>query len=218
MLVRLSHDLHEDTPSYPGTPPIRIRPLKQISRSDSSNTYLVELPNHIGTHIDTPNHFDPRGRKIAEFNIDELVFEKPLLIDIGKGPGELFAAEDFQPFKERIAESDFLLIRTGFETFRTKDPETYARKNPGFSPEAAKQIVEDFPQLRGMGFDLISLSSVEHREEGRAAHRQLLVGRDFVIVEDMRLSELTDSPKRLFVVPVFLDGVDGMPCTVIAES
>jgi kynurenine formamidase len=68
-----------------------------------------------------------------------------------------------------------------------------------------------------MGFDLVSLSSVEHREEGRAAHRQLLIGRNFVIVEDMRLSELTDSPKRLFVVPVFLDGVDGMPCTVIAE-
>jgi len=217
MLIRLSHELRENTPAYPGTPAIRIRPLKQIPAGDSSNTYLVELPNHIGTHIDTPNHFDLRGRKISEFTIDELVFQKPLLVDIKKGAGELFTAEDFQPFRDRIAQSDFLLIRTGFEKHRTREPDSYSRKNPGFSAEAAKHIVEQFPRLRGMGFDVISLSSVEHREEGRAAHRHLLVTRDFVIVEDMRLSELTDSPKRVFVVPLFLDGVDGMPCTVIAE-
>jgi kynurenine formamidase len=191
--------------------------LTQIATGASSNSYVIEFPNHTGTHIDTPNHFDPNGPKITEFNISELIFERPLLIDVKKTEGELFLVSDFENHRSKIQESDFLLIRTGFEALRSTNADAYSRVNPGFSAGAAEYLARGFPALRGIGLDTLSLSSVQHREEGRAAHRALLVGRRFVIVEDMRLSDLTKPPMRLFVVPLFLEGVDGTPCTVIAE-
>lgn len=204
-------------PTYPGTPPIRIRALKQIAQGDSNNTYLIELPNHTGTHIDTPNHFDDNGRKIASFQLAELIFEKPLLVQIEKDEGQLFFPKDFEKFEQEMGGADFLLIRTGFESQRLGDAGSYSNRNPGFSAEGAAYVARRFGNLRGIGFDFVSLSSVLHREEGRAAHRVLLVERDFVIVEDMHLSELATPPKRVFVIPLFLEGVDGTPCTVVAE-
>ncbi|PUA32993.1 MAG: hypothetical protein B9J98_02625 [Candidatus Terraquivivens tikiterensis] len=217
MFVLLSHKLSTMTPAYAGGPSLALRPLKQIAKGDSSNSYIIEMPNHLGTHVDAPRHFDPSGRSISDYGIESLTFKRPLLLSIQKNDSELITAEELKAYEDKISGADMLLIKTGFQRFRSSDPERYSLHNPGLSSDAAKFLVKTFPKLRALGLDTISLSSADHREDGRVSHRILLSGRDFFIVEDMDLSMLTDSPKLVIVVPLFIEGVDSAPCTVLAE-
>jgi arylformamidase len=55
------------------------------------------------------------------------------------------------------------------------------------------------------------------REVGREAHRLLLRGRSFLIVEDMDLLGKPASYRRVFIAPLMVEEVDSAPCTVLAE-
>lgn len=217
MYIILSHKLSLSSPMFANQPGLRINPLKQIDRGDSSNSYMLNMPNHIGTHVDAPRHFDPSGKAIADFSINDLTFLKPKLIAVPKLESELINVQDIKKYEERISDSDFLMIKTGFQSWRDSDPIKYSTKNPGMSKEAASYLARKFPKLRGIGLDTISLSSATNREEGREAHKILLKGRNFVIVEDMDLSKANDRISKLIVVPLFIEGIDSAPCTVLAE-
>jgi len=217
MLILLSHKLSSSTPSYDDGPRLSLAPHKQIEWGDSSNSYLVTLPNHIGTHIDAPRHFDPAGKAVADFDISRFVFSRPLILDLPKPPEGLIIEDDLAQLTKKNMDVDLLLIRTGFQRFRETDPEVFMKRGPCLSGGAAKHIIENLPRLRCLGVDMISVSSPASRAEGREAHRHLLVGRDFFIVEDMDLLDKPLHLKRVWVVPLLIEGVDSSPCTVFAE-
>ncbi|BAJ50206.1 cyclase family protein [Candidatus Caldarchaeum subterraneum] len=216
MWIYLSHILTRNSPCYDDGPRPEFTPDKQIARGDSSNTYFIKLLNHIGTHVDAPYHFDPNGRKISSYRADELVFEKPLLIDVSKDAGELITVSDLEKHSQTLHNVDLLLIRTSFQRYREKDPEAFMRRGPCLSAEAAS-FLRQFGTLRALGVDTISISSPMRREEGREAHRRLLVGRSFLIIEDMDLHDKPSVFKRVVVAPLLVDEVDSAPCTVLAE-
>ena len=218
MHVLLSHILTERTPSFAGGPSLTIAPIKEIRTGGSSNSYTISLPNHLGTHIDAPRHFDDNGRAVADYPFDAFVFDHPLILDISKDESELIAAEELIGHEAEIAEADLLLLRTGFQACRETDPSKYMNRNPGVSPEAARYLASRFPHLRALGFDFISLSAVQRRDSGREAHRVLLSERDFFIIEDMDLADFPEKARRIIVAPLFIVGVDSTPCTVIAEA
>jgi len=125
---------------------------------------------------------------------------------------------DFYVYENEIRQSDFLLIKTGFQKYRKMNKDVYQFEGPGFSRESASYIAS-FKNLKGIGFDFASLSSPLHREEGREAHRILLKNEKFIIVEDMNLEILGNDVKikRLFVIPIFIKGIDSSTVTVFAE-
>ncbi|MDT7891463.1 MAG: cyclase family protein [Thermoproteota archaeon] len=214
--VLLSHKLNEQTPTYMSNTKLIITPINQISKGDSANTFELKFGNHIGTHADCQKHFIEGGKGVAEYDIEDFIFNKILILKIKKGKGELFFRKDFENFEERIKNSDFIIIKTEFQIFRNKDPYIYQFEGPGFSSEAASYLA-NFENIRGIGFDFISLSSPLHREEGRKAHRILLSKGKFIIVEDMNLEKLPSEIKKLYVIPLFIEVIDSSPCTVFAE-
>ena len=216
MHALLSHHLSISTPGFAGGESLTITPIKEIASGGSSNNYKISMPCHLGTHVDGPKHFDDSGRPIASFSIEELVFKNPVLLDVAKGEGELILPSDLEEFDSAIGRGDMLLLRTGWERIRDSDPRKFSMENPGMSVEGAKYLT-GFPNLKALGLDTLSLSSVPHREEGRVAHRTLLKDRDFVIVEDMHLADYPFNVRSIIVSPLFVDGVDSAPCTVIAE-
>ena len=168
--------------------------------------------------MDAPFHFDPKGKPMSSYSIDNFVFNHPLLVNIPKGDSEFILKKDLEASAELIEAADLLLIKTGFQRFRTSDPNRYATRNPGMSPEGAKYIVERFPNLRALALDMISLSPVQHREEGRISHKILLEGRDFFIIEDMNISAFPLNCTRVLAIPLYIEGIDSSPCTVFAET
>jgi arylformamidase len=214
----LSHKLDSKTPSFAGGPTLLITPLKEIRTGGSSNSYALTFPNHLGTHVDAPRHSDDRGRAVADYTMSSYEFLHPAVLEITKGESEMITSAELKRYEDEIEGADLLLLLTGFQECRKKDPEKYMRRNPGVSAEAAAYLASRFPKLRALGFDFISLSAVQNREEGRRAHRALLADRDFFIIEDMDLSNVPKHVNRVLVVPLLVEGVDSSPCTVLAES
>lgn len=215
--ILLSHKLNENTPSYMASSSLLIFPRKQIKKGDSSNTFKIEMDNHIGTHADCQYHFLEEGLKLSNYNIEDFIFEKVEILEIKKDKGELIIKNDLIKYEELIKNKEFIIIKTDFQKYRDMDSKVYMFEGPGFSSEAARYL-DNFENLKGIGFDFISFSSPLHREEGRNAHR-IFLSKKRIIVEDMDLSKIKkgDKIKRLYVIPLFIDKIDSSPCTVFAE-
>lgn len=220
--IFLSHLLNSETPAFGGSKGFEKRILKAIEKGDSSNSESWQLTNHIGTHIDLPYHFDPSGLKMEGFEARAFFFEKVIVVEHEAQPAELIGAPVFEREQKRIESADLILIKTQFERFR-KEPK-YWESGPGVSEKAGFYLRERCPSLRAIGFDFLSLTSFQHREEGRAAHRALLGhGKrpPVLIIEDLSLQALSESDSgkfRVVVAPVRVEGADGAPVTVFAES
>ncbi len=214
----LSYPLEQETPLYGDTPKIQFVPLKSIAKGDSSNTTFVSFCTHSGTHIDVPLHFSSQGFSITDFTIEDFIFHSPFLLTCPKEPGTLVEINDILKYEEMLIKCDILLIRTLFSRFRGK--EIYRTQNPGISSLLAKFIVDRFKNIRAIGIDSISISSYQHRPMGRETH-QIFLERDsnyppMIIIEDLYLENLNQLEK-LFVIPLFLKGLDGSPVTVFAQ-
>lgn len=213
--IYLSYFLNDKTPLYGGGIGINITPLNQIKKGDRSNTKSITLHNHSGTHIDFPNHFIADGKTSEQYEASFWIFGCPALLEYNAIESEIinFKTDDL---KKIPPQTDFLILKTGFGKHR--GTELYWKNNPGLSPESAQILRDQFPQLRVIGMDFISLTSFQNRALGRVAHRNFLGGnRPLLLVEDMYLEKLTKRPKKIICTPLMIDELDGAPVTVIAE-
>jgi len=221
MWIHLSFLLSVDTPVFPGSPPVEVRAFSSLSRGDCSNTFSISFYNHTGTHIDAPKHFYNDGKAITDFRFSEFVYENPIVVNIPKQDSELIMEGDLLKYFDLIKKADLLLIRTGFTKFRSREPIRYASKSPGFTGEAAVYLKRSFPNVRAIGVDCIAAAAPEHLETGIEFHRVILdphrVGGCRFIIEDMDLTQVTSSLRRVIVVPFLVQGVDSAPCTVFGE-
>lgn len=221
-MVLLSYPLGPKTPLYPGLPAVKVEPRRSIERGDVCNTFDVCFNNHSGTHLDAPNHFNPEGPKVSQLPLSAFVFERPLLLDVPKGERELIEPADLEPHMGRIADSDAILLRTGFFRVRAEKPRVYCARNPALSPETARLLVERAPSVKAVLIDAISVGPAWDADVSVETHRILCGfgradGRFVLAVEDVNLGALKFEPKRVLALPLPLEAADSAPCVVIAE-
>jgi len=217
-IVLLSHKITTNTPVYSGTDKVIIKQIKNQSKGDSCNTFNLTFNNHTGTHLDCPFHFSDSGKKICDYKITDLVFERPLLIDIEKKSDIGLNIADLKKIANKFENNDLLLVRTHFEKYR--NTAQYIFNNPFILPECFDFIRKKFKTIKALGIDIISISNIANRELGRAAHKMALAHKKpILLIEDMKLSALKKNVKikRVFVVPYFIEQIDAAPVTVIAE-
>ena len=134
--ICLSHIISQNTPSYGNSDGIIIRSNSAIERNETANTSTwIFSNNHIGTHIDAPYHFCEKGKKTYEIAIDDYIFNKAQLIDIPCASAKLIGITDLEKIPGIQQDIELLLIRTGFENFRSEDK--YWNDSPGISSELA---------------------------------------------------------------------------------
>jgi arylformamidase len=187
---------------------------RSIANGDTANTKFVSFHNHSGTHVDFPNHFFQDGKVCQDYNADFWIFEKPYLLVKDVKPNDLIKINETELLLIP-EETDLLLLKTCFSDFR--EDELYWKNNPGISPEVADQLRMRCPAIRVIGMDFISLTSFQNREIGRAAHREFLGKQPILLIEDMNLKKLVNSPVKVMCFPVLLKDSDGAPITVVAE-
>ncbi len=212
-LIWLSHTFNENTPAYGGNGSFVIKPEKALSQGDSCNTVNLSFSNHLGSHVDAPQHFISDGKTVDNYLAEEWVFSSPLLLDIKAAPGQIIKAKDIE-IKSKNGQTDLLLIRTQFEQHR--ESEIYWKNNPGISPELADYLINVFPSLRAIGLDSISLSSFQHRQAGRLAHKAFL-SKGLRIFEDLALAKISGSKSltQVIALPLRFIDADGAPCSVV---
>lgn len=204
----LSHFLEEGTPAYGGIQgSIILKRTKNIQNGDTSNNMEFTFPNHIGTHIDFPFHFDTKGKRSQDYLPSFWIFNK-----IG------FVECDIKTFPEIIktlsTDIEILIFKTGFGGKRGDNE--YWSSQPVIPADFAKLLKNHFPDLRVFGFDMISLTSKLDRGEGKKAHLAFLIEYDILILEDMKLDAITVQPSKLVILPLQVKDADGVPCCVLA--
>ena len=221
MYKLISYPLKEGDPVWPGCATVALKTGASMSKGDVFNTFDFEMNNHIGTHFDAPRHFVADGLRIGELPLERFIFEHPLLLDIHKESLEKVEAEELSAFSEEIAKCDLLMIRTGFSKYRASDKVSYAEKGPAVSSGAAKYLLDNFTGLKAVILDFLSLACYSDGQDGTLAHQYMLGGHHdhFVcIIEDADLRDLAPGKiKRIFALPLFIEGLDSGPVTVLAE-
>ena len=209
----LSHFLNESCPCYGGETSIKINQLKSLTKGNSCNSLHLSFSNHTSTHVDVPYHFFPNGKKLDNFKPESWIFKNIALIELKEVfHCELINWEKIEKFLPNNTSLELLLIKTGFEKYRGQTE--YWSKSPGLHPEVADKLKSNFPLLRAIGLDIISISSWCHRSVGRQAHKEFL-GKEILLFEDMRLAEISSDPTIVMAFPLLIEGADAAPLTVI---
>lgn len=215
--IKLSYDCDKYGPYPPGIPIPKITKFTSLEKGDVANQYMITICNHTGTHVDAPAHVVDDGLRISDFDVSDFVYESLILIDVKVIDYELMQPKLFERYEKNIAESDILLIRTGYCKYRKKDTERYKMKGPGFSARLAEYIVSSFPNLKALGLDAISLAAIKYIDEGMEAHKVLLSGinRKFLIYEAMDLRPNLSGLKKLIALPWLIKEIDSAPCSIL---
>jgi len=219
----LSYPLTSSAPVWPGNPPAaRTRAVGSIAAGDVANTTELVLFSHSGTHLDAPKHFNDDGPSAAEVPLERFIFFRPLVLDLPKGPDGLITRADLEPHAAAITAADLVFMRTGWSEQREANPTLYVERNPMLHPSGARYLLEQFPGLRGIAIDAPSVGSPNKFDETVETHRLLTGavkadGRFIIILEDLRIDPDLGAARRIYTWPLFIEGSDGSPCTIVAE-
>lgn len=216
--IYLSHFLSDSTPGYGGEKIFHCDEASSIKKGRTANSVKVHFNNHSSTHIDFPKHFDDHGKSLSDYPADFWIFHKIWVTEYQASENEIIELKHLN-LEKMPKDCEFLIIKTHFE--KKRNDKAYWNNNPGYAEEIGHYLRENFPKLRIIGFDSISLTSFQNRAIGKLAHQAFLLPyknhEPILIVEDMHLSELNQSPRSLICAPLMLEGADGVPVTIIAE-
>jgi arylformamidase len=214
--VWLSYPLDPHGPRPPAIPAPELEDLYTVAK-DGANVQILRLANHTGTHLDTPRHVIEGGVSITEYSPEELIFSRPLVVDLPLGDAEIVIPEHLQAFTTGLQQADLALFRFGYGRVRATDPQRYSSRCPGFGVESARWLSTTCPQLRAMGLDVPSVATIAHLDKTMRAHNELLgrPGSRFLIIEEMKLDGDLAGLCEVRLSPWLVCGMDSGPCSIV---
>ena len=204
----LSQPVFANCPQYPdeNPRPVQVR-LFYMLAVQGVNKEIVELSTHTGTHCDAPYHFFNDGATIEQIPLESYVGPGAILDLRGKKPGSAITREEVERFADGIAESDIVLLNTGWGQKRANTKE-FLTEYIYLGADAAQYLVER--GIKGVGIDAVSLGGYNDPSKAGPPHKTLLSNGKFIVEELCFPDEIMDGKKRLFVaVPVKLQGTGG---------
>ena len=226
-IVDLTWTLNEKNPFWPGGgyEPFALKTIATIE-DDGVLSKAFSMPEHLGTHIDAPNHFEKNQPTVAEID-PQLLFGPGVVLDISMraetdADTELTAADirAWEAEHGRIPDGAIVFLKTGWGRFfwnysRYKNQDAMGKLHfPSFSGEAAKFLIEQ-RKAKGVGIDNLSIDrgiskdfAVHHIVNGagrfgleNVAHLEKLPSRGFqVIVAPIKIEQGTGGPVRVFAI------------------
>jgi len=132
-VVDLTQPWGVQTPPWPGGKSPIIKYVNRIS-TDGYAQQEITFTTHIGTHLDGPLHFDPKGRDLSSLPMDKL-FGEGVIADVSEvGAYGIYTPKNIED-KVEVKEGDILIINTGFHKYYVgaKEPDevAYFYKHPG---------------------------------------------------------------------------------------
>lgn len=217
-MIYLSHILNENTPTYGNRNKFIIEKKSAISDGKIANDSSIASTVHIGTHIDMPYHFYEDGQTIEDYDADFFIFKKPLIVEVEQE--ELIIKDKLINKLENIDDENFdmLIVKTGI--CHRRDNKDFWERNYGFHPDIYDYLSLKYKKIRLLGFDSISVSSIQDRTLGREAHKRFLNPKQpILLLEDMDLQAISQMTKfnEIIIAPLRISSCDGLPCTVIGR-
>lgn len=178
---------------YPGDPEPEKKVLKSMQKGEVCNLTAFSMCAHNGTHIDAPFHFIKDGKTIDEICLESFVGVAYVAEHHGIVTGN-DATEIIEKARKQNSEASKRILIKG-------DAEV--------SLEAAKVFASSDILLLGN-----ESQTVGPQEAPIAVHLALL-GANIVLLEGIRLEEVTEGVYFLNAAPLNLSGADGSPCRAV---
>ena len=199
----------------------------KINATVEKNGYFTRsfwMLEHYGTHLDAPVHFPPGTTTVDKISTKNL-FGPAVVVDIqadaAKDADFRLPADRLTAWERKhgpIPRGAVVLLRTGWAS-RWPDAKKYRNQDaqgkmhfPGFSPEAAKVLIER--GVSGLGCD--TLSTDYGASEDFAVHRAVLGAGLYQLENLSDLSAVPEDGAFLIVAPIKLEGGSGGPVRVFA--
>ncbi len=181
---------------YPGDD----RPQKTIAcsikRGDLYNLTNFSMCAHNGTHVDAPFHFLDERKTVDQLELEKMIG----YCYVFKIDGEVNA---------EIADG---LIKISESSFAGASKRLLFKGNSIITVEAAQHFADAEISLIGVESQTIGTSS-----EIMKIHK-ILLERDIVLLEGVRLNDVDEGPYFLNAAPISLGGADGAPCRAVLIS
>ena len=151
-IVDISRELHHRAPNYPGHSAIIHSMWKthEESFADGGNVHglasmYIAMPDHGGTHIDAPLHFDKRGESIDQYPLEKCIVPG-ICIDLRHiAPRAEISPADLEAAVEKsghpVPKGGTVLLCTGHHE-RTFPRKEYATENSGVNVKATEWLAQ----------------------------------------------------------------------------
>ena len=178
---------------YPGDPVPEKTALKSMQEGEVYNLTAFSMCAHNGTHIDAPFHFIKDGKTVDEICLEAFVGMAYVAEHHGIVTGDNASQILEKAKKQNLEAAKRILIKGDVEV----------------SLEAAKVFASSNILLLGNESQTIGPQSTP-----MAVHLALL-GANVILLEGIRLLEVSEGVYLLNAAPLNLSGVDGSPCRAI---
>lgn len=178
---------------YPGDPTPKKMVISSMEKGDLYNLTAFSMCAHNGTHIDAPFHFIKDGKTVDSVSLDTFI-------------GMAYVAE----YNGIVSADDATEI---LEKAKKQNSEAAKRilikGNAEVSAEAAKVFAESNILLLGNEAQTVG------PENAPMEVHLILLGAGAVLLEGIRLAEVSEGIYFLNAAPLNLSGADGSPCRAI---
>ena len=208
-IVDLTHTLTSDFPFIPVkklTYPFELIPMATLGENGvAANSWKIH--EHLGTHIDAPNHFIGGGKSVDQIELKDLIVPV-VVIDIEKKASldrdaELTVEdiEKFEGLNGKIPAHACVMMYSGWEK-RLHDSSFIGMDNkgvkhyPGFSNEAIRFLLSR-RNIAGIGVDVLSFDP--GKDEKYTGHKILLAAGKWGVENVANLKKIPETGATIFV-------------------
>ena len=178
---------------YPGDPTPKKETLSSTKNGDLYNLTAFSMCAHNGTHIDAPFHFFKDGKTVDAICLEAFVGMAYVAEHRGIVSGDDAAGMIEKAKKQNQEAAKRILIKGAVEV----------------SPEAAKVFASSEILLLG------NESQTVGPEDAPMAVHHILLAANVILLEGIRLAEVSEGVYFLNAAPLNLAGADGAPCRAV---
>jgi kynurenine formamidase len=225
-IVDLSYALNKNSAFWPGEnyKPFELQTIATLEQNGVLSKAFAS-PEHLGTHIDAPNHFAKDQISVDQIKPESL-FAPGVVIDV-VGPVSLdpdfrLSPDHIKAWEAqhgRIPDGVIVLMHTGWDrhwgdTLRYQNKDARGEMHfPAFSAEAAKFLVEE-RKVRGIGLDTMSMDYGLSKDF--PVHKIVNGAGRYGLENVANLDKLPPRDFYLFVAPMKIETGSGGPTRIFA--
>lgn len=207
LFIDLTHPLEATIPTWDGGCGFLHEPLHDDASAQNDHTFRVmnlNMQAGVGTHMDAPFHLIESGKRIHDFDVNELCMPCAV-IDVSAKSHERYSLTprdilDFEHKHGSLIQGSCVLINTGWSKFWTT-PLKYRNDLlfPSVSKEAAKLLLKR--NVSALGIDTLS---PDRPADGFNVHQAFLSAGKLLIENVAHLDKMPPIGSDVLILPILI--------------